>query len=203
MGRTLRVAPTAGNELGAWAWPRCVNPNAARVISSTEPDLLQEKEYSDDGPVQTWHSVLSRLLRRVRLSECLAGGRGDLSPREYRRLQREAPEELRIEVLGVHERPIREREREFEVVVDAKILRINRTTARIHEGDVIKITYVRHHRERPLPGPGEPPLLERGKVYPAFLSKVERERIFKPAAGSFSFVLGGTAAVIGALRRIL
>jgi hypothetical protein len=118
----------------------------------------------------------------------LPAARGELSPREYRRMQREAPEELRIEVLGVHERPIREREREFEVVIDAKILRINRTAARIQEGDVIKITYVRHRREQALPGPGEPPLLERGKVYPAFLSKIERERIFKPAAGSFSFV---------------
>ena len=112
----------------------------------------------------------------------------DLSPREYRRMQREAPEELRIEVLGVHEHPLRERERESEVVVDAKVLRIHRTSARIHEGDVIKITYVHHRRERPVPGPGEPPLLERGKVYPAFLTKVERERIFKPAAGSFSFL---------------
>ena len=113
--------------------------------------------------------------------------RADLSPREYRRMQREAPEELRIEVLGVHERPLREREREFEIVVDAKVRRINRTAARIHEGDVIKITYIHHRRERPLPGPGEAPILEQGKVYPAFLTKVERERIFKPAAGSFSF----------------
>ena len=82
--------------------------------------------------------------------------RADLTPREYRRMQREAPEELRIEVLGVHERPLREREREFEIVVDAKVRRINRTAARIHEGDVIKITYIHHRRDRPLPGPGEP-----------------------------------------------
>lgn len=111
----------------------------------------------------------------------------ELGPREYRRMQRDAPEEVKIEVLGVHERPIREREREFEVEVDAKILRIVRSAARIHEGERIKITYVRHHRERPVPGPGEPPLLERGRVYPAYLTKVEGERLFKPAAGTFSF----------------
>jgi hypothetical protein len=111
----------------------------------------------------------------------------NLSPREYRRMQREAPEELRIEVLGVHERPLREREREFEIVVDAKVLRINRTAARIRDGEVIKITYIRHRRERPLPGPGEPPLLEQGKSYPAFLMKADGPRRFKPAAGSFSF----------------
>ena len=40
--------------------------------------------------------------------------RADLTPREYRRMQREAPEVVKIEVLAVHERPIRDREREFE-----------------------------------------------------------------------------------------
>ena len=113
--------------------------------------------------------------------------RADLSPREYRRMQREAPEDLRIEVLAVRERPLREREREFEIVVDAKVRRINRTAARIRDGEVIKITYIRHRRERPLPGPGELPLLEQGKSYPAFLMKADGPRLFKPAAGSFSF----------------
>jgi hypothetical protein len=113
--------------------------------------------------------------------------RADLSEREYRRMQREAPEVVRIEVLGVRERPVREREREFEVIVDAKVLRIQRTAARIHDGEAIRITYLRHRRERPVPGAGEPPVLERGKVYPAFLTKVEGEKLFKLAAGTFSF----------------
>jgi|HubBroStandDraft_6_1064221.scaffolds.fasta_scaffold75665_3 hypothetical protein len=113
--------------------------------------------------------------------------RADLSPREYRRLQREAPEVVRIEVVNVHERAIREREREFEIVVEAKVVRIERTAARIRDGEVIRITYPRHRREHPVPGPGEPPLLERGRVYPAFLAKVEGERRFAPAAGAFSF----------------
>ena len=113
--------------------------------------------------------------------------RADLSPREYRRLQRDAPEELRIEAVAVHERPIRERDREFEVVVDAKVLRIHRTGARIHEGDVIKITYVHHRYDRPLPGAGEAPVLESGHLYRAYLTKLPRERNFKPAAGIYSF----------------
>ena len=111
----------------------------------------------------------------------------DLSTREYRRLQRDSPEVVRIEVVNIHERAVREREREFEVVVEAKVVRIERTAARIHDGEVIRITYPRHRRERPVPGPGEPPLLERGKVYPAFLTKVEGERRFAPSAGAFSF----------------
>jgi hypothetical protein len=111
----------------------------------------------------------------------------DLSPREYRRMQREAPEVLKIEVLEVRERPIREREREFEISVEAKIRRIERSSARLRDGEVIKIVYTHHRRERALPGPGEPPILERGKGYPAFLTKVAGERLFKPAAGEYSF----------------
>jgi hypothetical protein len=113
--------------------------------------------------------------------------RADLSPREYRRMQREAPEVVRIKVLNVHERPIREREREFEVTVEAKIRGIERTSARLHDGEVIKITYLRHRHERQERGAGEPPLLERDRDYPAFLTKVEGERLFKPAAGEYSF----------------
>lgn len=111
--------------------------------------------------------------------------RADLSPREYRRMQRDAPEVLRIEVLKVHERPIREREREFEIVVEAKVRRIERSSARLRDGEIIKITYPHHRRERAVAG--EPPILERGQSYPAFLTKVEGERLFKPAAGEYSF----------------
>jgi hypothetical protein len=113
--------------------------------------------------------------------------RADLSPREYRRMQREAPEVFKIKVLNVHERPIREGEREFEVVVEAKVRGIERSSARVREGEVIKITYRHHRRERPVPGAGEPPLLERDRDYPAFLTKVEGERLYKPAAGEYSF----------------
>lgn len=112
---------------------------------------------------------------------------GELSTREYRRLQREAPEDLRIEVVDVHERRVGEREREFDIKVEAKVLRIHRSEARIHEGDVIRINYVHHRRGRPAPGPGEPPILQRGKAYPAFLAKVRGERHYRPYAGTYSF----------------
>ena len=112
----------------------------------------------------------------------------ELPPREYRRMQREAPEEVRIHVLRVEEAPLRERPREREIVVEAKVVRIARSAARIHEGEVIKITYRHFRGEREVAGPGEPPLLERGREYPAFLAKVEGERhVFSPVAGRFSF----------------
>jgi hypothetical protein len=113
--------------------------------------------------------------------------RADLSPREYRRMQREAPEVVKIEVLKVHERPVREREREFEISVEAKIRHIERTSTRLHDGELIRIVYTHHRREDSRPGAGEPPVLQRGTEYPAFLTKVEGERLFKPAAGEYSF----------------
>lgn len=113
--------------------------------------------------------------------------RADLSPREYRRMQRDSPEILKIKVLGVQERPIRQREREYEVIVEARIRRIERSSTRLRDGEVIKITYRHHRRERSEAAAGEPPLLERDREYPAFLTKVEGERLFKPAAGQYSF----------------
>ena len=121
------------------------------------------------------------------LSLALAS-QAELSPREYRRMQREAPEEVRIEVLRVGEAPVPQRPREREIIVEAKVLRIGRSAARIHEGEAIKIVYRHYRGERELAGPGEPPLLQRGQTYPAFLTKVEGERrVFSPAAGRFSF----------------
>ena len=69
--------------------------------------------------------------------------------------------------------------------IEAKIRRIERSSARLRDGEVIKIVYTHHRRERAVAG--EPPLLERGNQYPAFLTKVEGERLFKPAAGQYSF----------------
>jgi hypothetical protein len=121
------------------------------------------------------------------LSLALAA-QAELPPREYRRMQREAPEELRIHVLRVGEAPVPERPREREIIVEAKVVRIGRSAARIHEGEVIKIVYRHYRGEREVAGPGEPPLVERGRDYPAFLAKVEGERhVFSPAAGRFSF----------------
>jgi hypothetical protein len=121
------------------------------------------------------------------LSLALAA-QAELSPREYRRMQREAPEEVRVEVLRVVEAPVSERPREREIIVQAKVVRIGRSAARIHDGEVIRIAYRHYRGEREIAGPGEPPLLERGQTYPAFLAKVEGERrVFSPAAGRFSF----------------
>jgi hypothetical protein len=121
--------------------------------------------------------------------------RAELPRPEYRRLQHQAPEDLRIAVVKVHEAPVgesrRERERAggaFDIDVEAKVLRVNRTTVRVHDGEVIHIIYRLHRRERAVPGPGEPQPPERGQEYPAWLAKVEGERrAFQPAAGVYSF----------------
>jgi hypothetical protein len=115
--------------------------------------------------------------------------------REYRRMQREAPEEVRIEVQRVRETPVRERERERErlgravqVDVTARVLRVNRSRERIHDGEEIHISYVTHRREQNKFGPGEPPIPEERKMYPAYLQKVEgQRRLFAPAAGMYTY----------------
>jgi hypothetical protein len=121
--------------------------------------------------------------------------RAELPRPEYRRLQRQSPEEVKIAVLGVHEAPVgespRERERvgrAFDIDVEAKVLRVARTSVRIHDGEVIHIVYRLHRRERAVPGPGEPQPPEQGHEYPAFLAKVEGDRrAFAPAAGVYTF----------------
>jgi hypothetical protein len=117
--------------------------------------------------------------------------RAELPRREYYRLQREAPEEVRIAVLEVNEAPDGESRRErgtFDIDVEARVLRVNRTAVRVHDGEVIHIIYRLHRRERAVPGPGEPQPPEQGQEYPAWLAKVEGERrAFQPAAGVYSF----------------
>jgi hypothetical protein len=125
----------------------------------------------------------------------LPAARAEVGIREYRRMQREAPEEVRIEVQRVRETPIRERERERErlgravqVELTARVLRVNRSQQRIHDGEEIHISYVTHRREQNKFGPGEPPIPEERKMYPAFLQKVEGDRrLFTPAAGMYTF----------------
>jgi hypothetical protein len=118
--------------------------------------------------------------------------RAELPRPEYRRLQRQAPEEFRIAILKVNEAPLgesrRERERVGGVYAEAKVLRVNRTAVRVHDGEVIHIVYRLHRRDRAVPGPGEPQPPERGQECPAWLTKVEGERhTFQPAAGVYSF----------------
>ncbi len=121
--------------------------------------------------------------------------RAELPRPEYRRLQRQSPEELKIAVLRVHETPVGESPRErarvgraYDIDVEAKVLHVAHTSTRIHDGEVIHIVYRLHHRERAIPGPGEPQPPEQGHEYPAFLAKVEGEhRAFAPAAGVYTF----------------
>ena len=136
------------------------------------------------------------LMLRASAAMCVFVGfakesRGELPRPEYRRLQREAPEEMRIAVLKVREAPVGERDRggrALDIDVEAKVLRVNRTSVRVHDGEVIHIIYRLHRRERAVPGPGEPQPPERGQEYPAWLAKVQGERrAFQPAAGVYSF----------------
>ncbi len=124
----------------------------------------RKQEDTDDQDVRQALCLGSASCRwRRGVLEPGAGRPGRAPPREYRRMQREAPEEVRIEVLRVLEAPVPERPREREIIVEAKVMRIGRSAARIHEGEVIKIMYRHYRGEREVAGAGEPPALQRGR----------------------------------------
>lgn len=107
--------------------------------------------------------------------------------RYYVEYQMHAQEYLKIEVLEISKdwcffcsnRDIR---------VTAKVTEVFRTRNSIRPGDTIELQYRYTSPVRGRMGPGTVPLLEKGKIYPAFLDKTENGSFYKPAAGEYSFM---------------
>ena len=142
---------------------------------------IEEDSY-ENAVLLVWcrHCCGSRgnLFLRARADSPCGGRDSGIPPHAAR-----GAEEVRIEVQRVRETPVRERERERErlgravqVDVTARVLRVNRSRERIHDGEEIHISYVTHRREQNKFGPGEPPIPEERKMYPAYLQKVEGQR---------------------------
>jgi hypothetical protein len=111
-----------------------------------------------------------------------------LSPETYARMQQRAPEHLQIEVLRVC--TVRTHYKDATVVsvtVDARIRSVKQSASGLQAGQRISIRYDHCIRRHALIGPGEVPILEAGKTYPAFLEKSEGGAYFCPAAGGRSF----------------
>lgn len=113
----------------------------------------------------------------------------ELSPDSYARLQKEAPEDLTIEVLAVTTtRTDYPDLADVAVDVEAKVKAVQRSKSDVKTGSVIRIRY--HHtiyKKAPPIGPGEIPIIEVGKTYPAFLERAEKATFFEPAARGCSF----------------
>jgi hypothetical protein len=101
---------------------------------------------------------------------------------------RQAPEYLRLEVLRVH--LIRTVYPDFShvaVTVDARVRAVERSATHLRPGQKIRIQYERNEYNSAMPGPRRVPILEVGKVYPAFLEKQADGPFFRPAAAGHSF----------------
>ena len=112
----------------------------------------------------------------------------ELPPYVYKEWQQKAPESLIIKVRSVKTSEEDEpRRKKISVTVLAQVQKVERSKAGLKPGQMITITYVHSRYQQPLAGPSEVPILEEGKVYPAFLKKAEGEDSYSPAAGGRSF----------------
>ncbi|MFV0336822.1 MAG: hypothetical protein ACK5LK_01065 [Chthoniobacterales bacterium] len=122
--------------------------------------------------------------------------KAELPPSAYEAMQAKAPEALEIEVLRVALTELPKPEDpemlkkpwpSHKVTLTAAIFKIFRKTTKVEEGQFITITYDLEERPAMWAGPGPIPLLKKGVIVPAFLSRVGNSDEFHPAAGAMSF----------------
>lgn len=106
----------------------------------------------------------------------------ELSPCSYKEMQKNAPEYLNLQILSVKTEKASE---SINVEIEAKVMAVHQSKSQVKPGDVIHLHYV--HNTKPLVGPRPIPILEKGKVYPAFLTKSEDQEFYEPAAMGRSF----------------
>jgi hypothetical protein len=103
-------------------------------------------------------------------------------PSVYQKTQKNAPEYLRIKVTGLKTNEKQKGNvKSVHIVVEAKVVRVERSKSGLKQGGVIRIIYVRTIRKKPFVGPSQVPILEKGKEYPAFLVRQEG-KTYAPAA---------------------
>jgi hypothetical protein len=73
------------------------------------------------------------------------------------------------------------------VTVEAQVEKVERSDSGLKRGSVIHISYVHYRSELLIPGASQVPILNKGQVYPAYLTKNKSGQDYAPAAGGFSF----------------
>jgi hypothetical protein len=136
------------------------------------------------------HILLSYLgaavLATLLVTLAMLPSRAALRPEIYDELRIGAPEVLMIEVVSVKQKSVPSDE--IEVTVEAKILHVEQSKAGLKKGEQVIISYrIRNPKLPSIPGAGDPPILEQGGVYPAFLSLAAGGKIYKPTAHHWSF----------------
>ena len=138
------------------------------------------------------HSLAIGLRIMVAVAVCFATFvptevRAELPPGSYEKLRAEAQEAITGKVLSVETKELEPGR--TEVVAEIKVTGVERSKVGLKKGDVVTVKYV-HIDPAKLPGFAGPrpiPILKNGKIYPAFLNKVEGEASYEPAAYGASF----------------
>lgn len=119
----------------------------------------------------------------------------ELPPQVYEELREKAPEFLKIEVLSskqevdVDASPPPKGSKLLLIHLTATVLEVDRSKSNLKKGDVISIDYTRTERPKGTGwvGPSEIPILAKGEVTDAYLSKTEKTGAYSPAARGQSF----------------
>jgi hypothetical protein len=109
----------------------------------------------------------------------------EINPKYYKQYQEQAPEYITMQVISVN-KDWRFFSSRRTVIVEARVITVQRTHSGLKEDDSITIRYIHFTPSRGWAGPRPIPLLEEEKSYPAFLKK-SGEKHYEPAARGYSF----------------
>jgi hypothetical protein len=111
-----------------------------------------------------------------------------LSPDHIRRLQEEAAEALVIKADRVEVKTTLGKDgRQLDVQVTASVQSVLRSKAGHKPGEVVKIAYTIIETVIPMPGPGQPKVLEKGETVRAYLNPSADRQILGLAVYGHSF----------------
>jgi hypothetical protein len=111
-----------------------------------------------------------------------------ISPEHTRRLQEAAAEALVIQADQVDVKITPGKDgRQLDVQVAARVQSVLRSKAGHKPGDQVKIAYTIIETVIPMPGPGQPKVLEKGETVRAYLDHSSDQQSLRPAAYGESF----------------
>ena len=105
----------------------------------------------------------------------------------YEQQKQQATDHLNIQVFRVEKTKLKE-QIEIKVEVAAEVIKVHSSKSGLSPGDVVVIKYHQKSKKgRPRIGPSYPPTLLIEEEYEAYLDKLDKTRVFRPAAAGASF----------------
>jgi hypothetical protein len=164
-------------------------PQIGALFANADEKMRKQALATDESNIMSKQSQLLKLaLVILTLVFTCRASFAELSPAYYKQLQQQAPESLIIKVLSVKTVETSEPQRKkFAVTVEAQVEKVERSNSGLKRGSAIHIGYVHFRDELPTAGASEVPILKKGQVYPAYLTKNKNGEVYAPAAGGLSF----------------